>query len=183
MSFDIKLEKLKYDLFMIYGSNCLVNKTNYDNVVHSIVPSDILCSFNGDLVYSIFNNIILSRYLSNLMNNFTISIFPNPITTFIIPYKNKNYTFGIFRGIYISNMRYEEFQIQLLVNSCYFLKWHFLKFLECNTLHPIYYRIVYELNSDQYIYDTLMNIKQVGIDYVNDKDGYPVVYEQLRTYY
>jgi len=46
MSVDINLEKLKYDLFVIYGQYCLINKTGYDNVVHSIIPYDILSLFN-----------------------------------------------------------------------------------------------------------------------------------------
>jgi hypothetical protein len=182
MSFDINLEKLKYDMFVIYGQ-CVVNKTGYDNVVHSIIPCDILNTFNSGLVYSVYNNIILSRYLSSLMNNYMLSIFPNPITTFNITYKNKNYTFGIFRGICISNFRYDEFQVQLLANSCYFLKWHFLKFLEHNNIHPIHYHIIPDINSTQYIYDTMMNIGNIGINYVNDKDNIPMVYEPIKTYY
>ena len=183
MSFDINFEKLKYDLFTIYGQLCVINKTINDNVVHSVVPNDILNSFNTELPYSIFNCLIVNRYISNLMDIFMVTIFPNPITTFNVIFKNKNYTFGIFRGICISNFRQEEFQVQLLLNCCYFLKWHFLRFLEHNNIHPLQYRLIPEINSDQYTYETLMNIKHIGVNYITDKDNVPILYDPIKSYY
>jgi hypothetical protein len=192
------INRLNFIMRQVYNK-CVItntpttNVTTYDTPVHDIIVHTIVPLNN--LIYSEYNNILLTRRLSYDMNNLKFSIHPEALTVY---YKRDIFgnqiKYGRFRVVPHPSYDQREVQIELLYESRHFLKYHFLKFMEYYKsfvgeallrrnleLLSRHHGVGELLNSDNYLYNTLCNISHVRNDGAIDVTGDMVMYESIKV--
>jgi hypothetical protein len=131
-----------------------------------------------NLRYNEYNNILLNYQLSNDMASYKFSIYPEPISIHYKIINNEKVKFGIFRVIAHPEYDNRELQIELLYEARYFLKYHFLRFLEIYGFsHEM--NNIRNINSYDYMYNTIYEIKNITKEGAIDKCNKLLLYESI----
>ncbi|AYV78991.1 MAG: hypothetical protein Faunusvirus1_11 [Faunusvirus sp.] len=174
-----ELIKLRNEMETYYNKCVVSGNTNRDNLtIHSIIPSYTLDTIAPHLIYSKYNNILLTHKMSNDLKNYKFVILPEPIKTF---YNRLNYKIikgGVFKVIPLPSHGNCETEITLLYNCQPFLKWQFIKFMEYNGINPARCNVNYTVSSDRYLYNTINKIGHINTECVYDKSDNPIIYEK-----
>lgn len=151
----------------IYNNSCGVTKENA--IYGALIPLYYIKNYANHLLFSEYLYIPLKETLYRDYINFKFTIFPEPE---IIFYQNINgITFkgGMFKCMDKGdNIKY----INLLYNCRVFIKWHFLKYLEVNNIHPSFYNYQNKyMNSEIYLNEIIYKIISIDMEYVYEGSG------------
>lgn len=158
--------RLSYYLGKYYG-HCVITKENICKIHHIVSDICNLCEYNC---------LLLNYKLSQDMNEYKFSIYPEPIDIYWKQINDNKIKFGLFRVIPHPSYDHREIIIELLLESRYFLKYHFLQFME---KHRVQSNNIRNLYSEDYLYHTLINIQKVTEKGAVDNNGELVLYEKI----
>jgi hypothetical protein len=161
-------QKLLEQIRRVYSS-CVITKTTNNVSLQSIIPPCLLSHSGSHLLYSKYLYIPLSSEVLDNFQNYRITIHPEPITIFYEKINNRVIKGGVFRAIDVNN---NGINVVLLYNTRVFLKHHFLKFLEVNKIHPLYFNYGHKsIASDVYLNSVIYEISRVDNENIFDYSG------------
>jgi hypothetical protein len=160
-----------------YNNNCVISRT-IDYCIHTIIPQEITDNFNINIKYNEYNNILLSHQLSRDMSLYKFSIYPEPVYLYHRIINNNRIKFGKFRVIAHPEFDKRELQVDLLYESRYFLKYHFLRFMETHGFSKELNNIL-SIFSHDYLHYILYNLRDVNENGAVNYYNRVILYESI----